>query len=89
MTPDGKQHDYKEYLDDSPFGCLVKKELGVAVPTGGEPAHVDLMRSKELVDYEPASDVGCLRWMPKGKIIRDLLADYVLRPRARLRRHAG
>jgi threonyl-tRNA synthetase len=78
LTPDGKTHDYHEYLDDSPFGCLVKKELGVAVPTGGEPAHVDLMRSKEFVDYEPASDVGCLRWMPKGKIVRDLLADYVL-----------
>jgi threonyl-tRNA synthetase len=79
LTPDGKTHDYKEFLDDSPFGCLVKKELGVAVPTGGEPAHVGLMRAKELVDYEPASDVGCLRWMPKGKLIRDLLADYVLR----------
>jgi threonyl-tRNA synthetase len=78
LTPDGKQHDTKEYLDDSPFGCMVKKELGVAVPVGGEPAHVDLMRGKELVDYEPASDVGCLRWMPKGKLIRDLLADYVL-----------
>jgi threonyl-tRNA synthetase len=79
MTPDGKQHDYKEYLNDTPFGYLVKKELGVAVPVGGDPAHVDLMRSKELVDYEPASDVGCLRWLPKGKIVRDLLADYVLR----------
>jgi threonyl-tRNA synthetase len=79
MTPDGKQHDYKEYLNDTPFGCMVKKELGVAVPVGGDPAHVDLMRAKELVDYEPASDVGCLRWLPKGKIVRDLLADYVLR----------
>jgi threonyl-tRNA synthetase len=36
------------------------------------------MRSKELVDYEPASDVGCLRWLPRGKLVRDLLADYVL-----------
>ena len=79
LTPDGKQHDYKEYLNDTPFGCMVKKELGVAVPVGGDPAHVDLMRGKELVDYEPASDVGCLRWLPKGKIVRDLLADYVLR----------
>jgi threonyl-tRNA synthetase len=79
LTPDGKQHDCHEFLDDSPFGCLVKKELGIAVPTGGEPAHVSLMRGKELVDYEPASDVGCLRWMPKGKLIRDLIADYVLR----------
>ncbi len=79
MTPDGKQHDYKEYLNDTPFGCMVKKELGVAVPVGSDPAHVDLMRGKELVDYEPASDVGCLRWLPKGKLVRDLLADYVLR----------
>jgi threonyl-tRNA synthetase len=78
LTPDGKSHDYHEYLDNTPFGCLVKKELGVAEPTGGEPAHVGLMRAKELVDYEPASDVGCLRWMPKGKLVRDLLADYVL-----------
>ncbi|MFA6362150.1 threonine--tRNA ligase [Methanoregula sp.] len=78
LTPDGKSHDYHQYLDNTPFGCLVKKELGVAEPTGGEPAHVDLMRSKELVDYEPASDVGCLRWLPKGKLVRDLLADYVL-----------
>jgi len=79
LTPDGKAHDWKSFADDTPFGCLVKKELGIAVPVGGEPAHVELMRSKELVDYEPASDVGCLRWMPKGKLIRDLLADYVLR----------
>ncbi|MEN6444186.1 MAG: threonine--tRNA ligase [Methanoregula sp.] len=78
MTPDGTTHDYHKYLDNTPFGYLVKKELGVAEPTGGEPAHVDIMRSKELVDYEPASDVGCLRWMPKGKLVRDLLADYVL-----------
>jgi len=79
LTPDGKSHEWKDFADDSPFGCLVKKELGIAVPVGGEPAHVELMRSKELVDYEPASDVGCLRWMPKGKLVRDLLSDYVLR----------
>jgi len=78
LTPDGKKHDYREYVNDTPFGCLVQKELGIAKPVGGDPAHVDLMRGKELVDYEPASDVGCLRWMPKGKIVRDLLGDYVL-----------
>jgi threonyl-tRNA synthetase len=78
LTPDGKRKDVQEFMDDSPFGCLVKKELGVPVPAGGEPPHVELMRSKELVDYEPASDVGHLRWMPKGKLLRDLIADYVL-----------
>jgi threonyl-tRNA synthetase len=78
MTPDGKQHDATGFIDDSPFGCLLKKELGVPTPAGGEPVHVELMRAKELVDYEPVSDVGHLRWMPKGKLMRDLLADYVL-----------
>jgi threonyl-tRNA synthetase len=78
MTPDGVRHDIGDYMGDSPFGSLVRKELGEATPTGGEPVHVDLMRSKELVDYEPVSDVGHLRWLPRGKLIRDLLADYVL-----------
>lgn len=79
MTPDGSRHDYHDYLDDTPFGCLVRKETGeAATGGGGEPIHVDLMRSKEIVDYEPVSDVGHLRWMPRGKLIRDLLSDYVL-----------
>lgn len=78
LTPEGTRRDPKDFMDDSPFGCLVRKELGEPSAGGGEPAHVELMRSKELVDYEPVSDVGHLRWMPKGKIIRDLLADYVL-----------
>jgi len=78
ITPDGKRHDPKQFMDDTPFGCLLKKELGEPAEGGGEPIHVELMRSKELVDYEPVSDVGHLRWMPKGKLLRDLLADYVL-----------
>jgi threonyl-tRNA synthetase len=78
LTPDGRKRDVEEFMDDSPFGCLLKKELGVSTPTGGEPVHVELMRSKELVDYEPRSDVGHLRWLPRGKLIRDLLSDYVL-----------
>lgn len=77
MTPDGERHETGEFLDGR-FGALVKKEIGIAEPVGGEPIHVDLMRSKELVDYEPASDVGNLRWLPRGKIVRDLMADYVL-----------
>ena len=78
MTPDGLTHDTGEFLDDSPFGCLLRKELGEPAAGGGEPAHVALMRAKEIVDYEPVSDVGHLRWLPKGKLIRDLIADYVL-----------
>lgn len=78
LTPDGKRHEPAQFMDNSSFGCLLKKELGEPAEGGGEPIHVELMRSKELVDYEPVSDVGHLRWMPKGKLVRDLLADYVL-----------
>jgi len=78
MKPDGTRDDVENYMDDSAFGSLLKKELNVPVSPGGEPIHVSIMRQKELVDYEPVSDVGHMRWLPKGKLIRDLLADYVL-----------
>lgn len=39
--------------------------------------HVELMRSLELVDYEPASDPGNFRYYPKGRMIKALLEEYV------------
>jgi threonyl-tRNA synthetase len=41
------------------------------------PPHVELMKSLELVDYEPASDSGNFRYYPKGRMIKALLEDYV------------
>ena len=35
------------------------------------------MKEKNLAGYEPSADIGHLRWYPKGRLIRDLLADYV------------
>lgn len=56
---------------------LVSYELGTGASDAGEPPHVKLMREKDLCDYESASDVGNLKWFPKGRLVRDLLADYV------------
>lgn len=56
---------------------LVSYELGTGASDAGEPPHVKLMREKELCDYESASDIGNLKWFPKGRLVRDLLADYV------------
>ena len=42
-----------------------------------EPPHVTLMKRLELVDYEPASDPGNMRYYPKGRMIKALLEDYV------------
>jgi threonyl-tRNA synthetase len=43
------------------------------------PPHINLMRGHELVDYEPASDVGNLRWYPKGLLVKRLLEQHVTR----------
>lgn len=56
---------------------LADYELGKLESTGEEPPHVRLMREKGLADYEPSADIGHLRWYPKGRLIRDLLSDYV------------
>ena len=40
------------------------------------PPHIKLMKKLELVDYEPASDVGHFRYYPKGALIKDLLQEY-------------
>lgn len=66
-----------EYDNASQLETLVKNELGIAKSEECEPPHVKLMREKELCDYEPASDVGNLKWYPKGRLVRDLLSDYV------------
>ena len=59
------------------FEKLVDYELGMMKSSGEEPPHVKLMREKKLADYEPSADIGHLRWYPKGRLIRDLLSDYV------------
>ena len=41
------------------------------------PPHVPLMKRLELVDYEPGSDPGNLRWYPKGRLIKSLLEQFV------------
>ena len=43
------------------------------------PPHIRLMREQELVDYEPASDSGNLRWYPKGLLVKRLLEQHVTR----------
>lgn len=75
---EGKLFDPEKYdYQNNDLRKLVDYELGHLESSGGEPPHVKLMREKKLADYEPSADVGHLRWYPKGRLIRDLLADYV------------
>ncbi len=42
----------------------------------GEPPHIKVMRQLELIDYEPASDVGHFRFYPKGALVKELLEEF-------------
>jgi len=70
------EFDFKNYENLRIFsGYEYKKDRTVKQT----PPHVDLMRSLELVDYEPASDPGNFRYYPKGRMIKALLEEYVTR----------
>lgn len=78
MEPDGKLTPANAFHStDSEFQDILQYELGQYVTRAeSELPHIRLMKEKELVEYEPLSDVGHLKWLPKGKLIRDLLIDY-------------
>ena len=85
LTPDGKEHaldlnniEACEALKGQPLlkQFILSEELGQK--PGAEPAHIKLMRRLELVDHEPASDTGHLRFYPKGALIKTLLEDLAV-----------
>ena len=68
------EFDFKGHKNLQTFsGYEVEKDRTVTQ----EPPHVSLMRSLELVDYEPASDPGNMRYYPKGRMVKALLEEYV------------
>ncbi len=42
-----------------------------------EPPHIKLMKEHGLIDYEPGSDSGNFRFLPKGRLIKKLLERHV------------
>ncbi|HZX45161.1 MAG TPA: threonine--tRNA ligase [Candidatus Nanoarchaeia archaeon] len=79
LSPDGTLSDvskfnYQNHEKLKKF-AFYEKEKTRAVDQ--EPPHAVLMRKLELVDYEPASDGGNLRYYPKGRLIKKLIEEYV------------
>jgi len=80
MTPDGALQDAvaaKDEVGEDLVAFIEDEVEGIQRGGGEEPPHIDLMREKELVGYDELSDVGNLRWYPRGKLVRDCLMDYV------------
>ena len=79
MTPDGKQVPAKDFAFASrpALERLHNYETSGTRVSDVAPPHIELMRRMELVDYEPGSDPGNLRWYPKGQLMKSLAETYV------------
>lgn len=77
IDAEGRAHDPEDFDGPSEFKQIIQHEVRGIVEKGERPPHVELMCEKELADYDKLSDAGNLRWYPRGKLVRDLLIDYV------------
>lgn len=79
MSPNGELVPVK-YFDFSKhenLGKFAKYEMAKVRTVQQVPPHTILMRKLEIADYEPGSDLGNLRWYPKGRLIKSLIEDFV------------
>jgi len=42
-----------------------------------EPPHIKIMKAHSLIDYEPGSDSGNFRFLPKGRLVKKLLENAI------------
>lgn len=79
VLADGTKIPHAEYRfqKKSNFKHFFKYETEKRRAADSPPAHVELMQRLELVDYEPASDAGNMRWYPSGWLVKRLLEDHV------------
>lgn len=79
LTPSGELVDAEkfDFTDHEELRLLYEYESSGTRKVVGEPPHVRMMQSLELVDYEPASDSGNFRWYPKGHLIKGLLEQHI------------
>jgi threonyl-tRNA synthetase len=79
LTPDGGDVSADDF-DFAPHPALKDMfdyELTGTRTSTEPPAHIELMRRHELVDYEPASDAGNFRWYPNGELIKRLAEERI------------
>lgn len=76
MTP---VSEYKFKKQDQNLQVLTNYEMAKKRTVDEQPAHVRLMKKLAIADYEPASDVGNMRYYPKGRLMKSLIEQYVTR----------
>ncbi|WP_456396805.1 threonine--tRNA ligase [Thermococcus sp.] len=79
LTPEGElvEVDKFDFTGHENLRKFANYEISKSRIATEEPPHVRIMLDQELVDYEPGSDPGNLRYYPKGRLIKSLLERYV------------
>lgn len=79
FQPDGTISEVEKF-DFTGFEELrlyVKYETAKDRTAQEPPAHIELMKNLELVDYEPGSDAGNFRWPPRGYTLKRAVEERV------------
>ena len=88
LDPDGTRHPLRleggkvagyDFAGHDNLRKFASYEMAKSREAKEEPPHARLMRELELVDYEPGSDPGNLRFYAKGRLIKALLEEFVTR----------
>jgi threonyl-tRNA synthetase len=79
LMPEGKMVPVKEFnfKGHDTLKKLADYEITKVRSYQQVPAHIKLMQKLQLVDYEPGSDAGNMRFYPNGRLIKGLLERYV------------
>ena len=79
LSPDGsiQQADEFVFQSGSDMETFYQYEHSGSREFSEPPAHVKIMQSLDLVDYEPVADPGNFRWMPKGHLLKRLMEGFV------------
>lgn len=80
LKPDGMLtpvNEFKFKNKQMNLHALVNYEMAKKRTVDEQPPHVRLMKKMSIADYEPASDVGNMRYYPKGRLMKSLIEQYV------------
>lgn len=79
MDLDGNLHDIEKF-DFSKYDNLKKFAIYETKKVRAyehEPPHIKIMKEHGLIDFEPGSDPGNFRYLPKGRLIKKLLEKRI------------
>src|SRR5919109_4000358 len=82
LQPGGQMIPVSKYnfkKQDQNLQILTNYEITKNRAANEQPAHVRLMKKLAIADYEPASDVGNMRYYPKGRLMKSLIEQYITR----------